>query len=95
MPDIDEDRIRQRAYQVWERKGRPEGNPDDHWYEAVGELMGEDHLASGGVEVGSATPHHPGGTLPAGGARVAGSIGTGGGSTANDGTGSQPGRDSE
>ncbi len=27
-------RIRERAYEIWERKGRPAGQQDQHWYEA-------------------------------------------------------------
>jgi hypothetical protein len=37
----DEDRqalIRQRAYQIWEREGRPEGHMDRHWHQAEREI---------------------------------------------------------
>ena len=30
-------RIRQRAYEIWEREGRT-GNPEDHWFRAEREL---------------------------------------------------------
>jgi len=30
-------RIRQRAYEIWEREGRT-GNPEDHWFRAQREL---------------------------------------------------------
>ena len=30
--------VRQRAYEIWERKGRPEGRDDEHWHEAEAEL---------------------------------------------------------
>jgi hypothetical protein len=30
--------IRKRAYEIWERRGRPEGQHDDHWREAEAEL---------------------------------------------------------
>ncbi len=33
-----EDRIRRRAYEIWEREGRPEGRASEHWYRAAGEL---------------------------------------------------------
>lgn len=39
---MDEDRIRQRAYEIWEREGRPEGRHEDHWHRAHRELTGED-----------------------------------------------------
>ena len=32
-----DDRIRQRAYEIWEDEGR-DGNPDDHWTRAEREL---------------------------------------------------------
>ncbi len=32
-----EERIRQRAYEIWEREGRS-GDPQDHWYRAQREL---------------------------------------------------------
>ena len=33
-----EERIRRRAYDIWEREGRPEGRASEHWYRAAGEL---------------------------------------------------------
>jgi hypothetical protein len=33
----DEERIRRRAYEIWEREGRS-GDPQDHWYRAEREL---------------------------------------------------------
>src|ERR1700741_3356736 len=30
--------IRRRAYEIWERNGRPEGRDDEHWREAEAEL---------------------------------------------------------
>lgn len=39
---MDEDRIRQRAYAIWEQEGRPEGRHEAHWEQARQELMAED-----------------------------------------------------
>ena len=36
-----------RAYRIWERKGRPFGEHDDHWEEARRELEAEEALAKG------------------------------------------------
>jgi hypothetical protein len=36
-----EDRIRLRAYQIWEHEGRPEGREHDHWERAVREIEAE------------------------------------------------------
>jgi hypothetical protein len=33
-----EERIRRRAYDIWEREGRPEGRASEHWYRAAGDL---------------------------------------------------------
>jgi hypothetical protein len=32
-----EDRIRHRAYEIWEREGHPEGRAFDHWTRAMSE----------------------------------------------------------
>lgn len=37
-----EQRIRQRAYEIWEREGRPEGEQDRHWRQAEKEIEGEE-----------------------------------------------------
>jgi hypothetical protein len=49
MTDEREDRIRNRAYELWQQAGAPDGKPDDHWYEAEreidrgnGEIEGDD-----------------------------------------------------
>ncbi len=31
--------IRNRAYFIWEREGRPEGRADEHWYRAIREML--------------------------------------------------------
>lgn len=41
-----QDRIRQRAHQLWEQEGRPEGRHDEHWKQACTE-MGGDELQPG------------------------------------------------
>lgn len=38
MNDDRQDRIRRRAYEIWERDGRS-GDPEDHWREAEQELV--------------------------------------------------------
>ena len=49
MTDDRENRIRQRAYELWQQDGAPDGKPDDHWYQAEreidqggGEIEGDD-----------------------------------------------------
>lgn len=41
-----EDRIRQRAYELWEREGAPHGREQDHWHQAMQEIEAEDRSAS-------------------------------------------------
>ena len=42
MADEKIDQLRNRAYQIWERKGRPQGRDLEHWLEAERELEAED-----------------------------------------------------
>jgi hypothetical protein len=36
-----DEKIRMRAYEIWERQGRT-GHPEDHWFEAEREFRAED-----------------------------------------------------
>jgi hypothetical protein len=40
--DSREARIRQRAREIWEREGKPDGHHERHWAEAVWEIEDED-----------------------------------------------------
>lgn len=37
-----QDRIRLRAYRIWEREGRPEGRAEEHWRQAEYEVSQEE-----------------------------------------------------
>src|SRR5688500_17886951 len=37
--------IRERAYAIWDREGRPNGRADAHWFQAVRELQAEGRLS--------------------------------------------------
>lgn len=50
-----EARIRERAYQIWEREGRPEGRDFDHWTRAVAEVSAEAGGDKGPAPVRAAT----------------------------------------
>lgn len=39
MKSDDEERIRRRAHELWERAGRPEGDALKHWFQATGEFQ--------------------------------------------------------
>jgi Protein of unknown function (DUF2934). len=42
-----EERIRRRAYDLWEREGKPEGRGDAHWAQACAEIDEEDRKSAG------------------------------------------------
>jgi hypothetical protein len=44
-----EERIRSRAYELWESEGRPHGREIDHWLQAVQELAAEKERSTVGV----------------------------------------------
>jgi hypothetical protein len=37
-----EQRVRERAYEIWERTGRPQGKAVDHWLQAEAETAAEE-----------------------------------------------------
>jgi hypothetical protein len=47
-----ERRVRERAYAIWEREGRPQGREAEHWLEAEREIAAETEIAdvSGNVD---------------------------------------------
>lgn len=42
-----EERIRRRAYELWEREGFPHGKDEAHWHQAALEIEDEDRKAAG------------------------------------------------
>ena len=38
MTDDRDGKIRQRAYEIWEKSGRPHGQHEDHWRQAMTEF---------------------------------------------------------
>lgn len=65
----DKQRIRERAYELWEREGRPHGRHVDHWMQAEQEAQGRGGAEGAGRRGGDAGlfGEEPGGTAPAGG----------------------------
>lgn len=47
---VDEDRVRQRAHEIWEREGRPEGRHEEHWRQAMAQVAAEDGGGTAGME---------------------------------------------
>ncbi len=52
--DNRDEKIRVRAYEIWERQGRT-GDPEDHWYEAEREIKAEE-ASTGTSQEGVTTP---------------------------------------
>jgi hypothetical protein len=42
-PGSAEEEIKKRAYEIWERHGRPKGKEDEFWQQAEQELQNEDN----------------------------------------------------
>jgi Protein of unknown function (DUF2934) len=42
-----EERIRERAYQIWEREGKPHGRDAEHWQQAASEIDAEGAVNAG------------------------------------------------
>jgi len=38
LSGVSQERIARRAYEIWERNGRPEGQAERHWFEAEAEI---------------------------------------------------------
>jgi hypothetical protein len=49
-----EHRIRERAYEIWDKAGRPEGKAEEHWRQAEAEIVAEEHGLEEEVELESA-----------------------------------------
>jgi len=59
MPDDRDQRIRDRAYQLWEREGRPHGQHDEHWRRAAAEIEAEENPKAGTAAKPGKTPAPP------------------------------------
>lgn len=44
MQTIDQEKIRDRAFQLWDRAGQPEGREQEFWYQAEREMAEEDEV---------------------------------------------------
>ncbi|WP_158046413.1 DUF2934 domain-containing protein [Skermanella pratensis] len=50
---MDLDRIRQRAYEIWQQEGQPEGRQQEHWEQAMREASGGGDQAEGDLQTGA------------------------------------------
>ena len=53
-------KVRERAYQIWEREGCPEGRESEHWHRAEQELAHEDASGASPDAGGQAAAHEHG-----------------------------------
>lgn len=44
MHTIDDDKIRDRAFQLWDQAGQPEGREQEFWYQAERELAADEEV---------------------------------------------------
>lgn len=44
MQTFDQEKIRDRAFQLWDRAGQPEGRDQEFWFDAERELAEEDDV---------------------------------------------------
>jgi hypothetical protein len=51
-----EERIRQRAYEIWVREGQPQGRDAEHWAQACREIEAEGAEAGGAMAANDTTP---------------------------------------
>jgi hypothetical protein len=77
----DEHHIRQRAYEIWEQEGRPDGRHDEHWAQARQEIKTEDLVLSSAAEAPedaspTVTAPDSGGTTPGQAAAAAAAVNT-------------------
>ena len=63
MPQGQEQRIQQRAYEIWESEGCPSGQDQEHWLRAERETGGEEHV-TGDSQAPEATVNSPGPNRP-------------------------------
>ncbi len=54
-----DDKIRARAYQLWEEEGRPDGRAEQHWYTARESLAVEENQESTYLPVETGTSAEP------------------------------------
>ena len=67
MADDREERVRQRAYLLWEQEGRPHGRHEDHWHQASQDVADELFEQQGATETQDRRGALDGGLLPQGG----------------------------
>jgi hypothetical protein len=74
MTNVTDEMVRERAYYIWEREGRPQGREAEHWHAAMEELTSEAapvDLAVAVAQNGTVAETDPSPAVPANGAGAA------------------------
>jgi hypothetical protein len=74
---MDLERIRQRAYELWQQEGQPEGKQQEHWDQAVREITGNPDQSGAQLDSGADGDTVPGNLTEAADALRDASTGTG------------------
>jgi hypothetical protein len=53
LDEAEERRVRERAYEIWDEEGRPEGRALDHWLRAARERLADQNLRLAEGEISS------------------------------------------
>ncbi|ODT13525.1 MAG: hypothetical protein ABS35_37665 [Kaistia sp. SCN 65-12] len=56
MLDDKQEKVRKRAYEIWDAEGRVEGHPEDHWRRAELEVEAEEARGGGGTATDDLPP---------------------------------------
>src|SRR5689334_15462767 len=56
MAESRDERIRRRAYEIWEREGTGHGRHEEHWHRAAAEIDAEEDRAGGSAAGTAAAP---------------------------------------
>jgi hypothetical protein len=59
MGGISDEAIKERAYHIWIREGRPHGRDFEHWVQAQVELEAEQSIGNGAAPKKAAAPRRP------------------------------------
>jgi hypothetical protein len=80
---MDLERIRQRAYELWQKEGQPEGKQQEHWDQAVREIAGNPDQSGAQLDSGADGETVPGNLTEAADALRSVSTGTAEGTDAD------------
>lgn len=64
MSDDRQDSVRERAYQLWEEEGHPEGQHERHWRDAEDELADKTSVEDNNEAAGQVTESDDGSKAP-------------------------------